>query len=153
MNRRTFLGSGVAWLAACRLGGEATVPPPSTPRLVSLTPAITETLGALGALDLVVGRSDWCDHPPEVAALPAVGSALTPNLEAIAGLQPSAILVDASNANQTDDLRAVARVEVLPWLTVSEVTAHHVDEGWQVVSTAPQTLDLLALQGGVVADL
>ena len=34
-----------------------------------------------------------------------------------------------------------------------EVAVHHIDDGWRIVSTSTQQVDLLQLQGGVVADL
>jgi iron complex transport system substrate-binding protein len=45
---------------------------PSRPRIVSMLPAATEIAAALGLVDALVGVSHECDHPPEVAALPAV---------------------------------------------------------------------------------
>lgn len=41
-------------------------------RIVSLLPAATEMLGALGAIDRLVGRSHECDHPPGVERVPAL---------------------------------------------------------------------------------
>ncbi len=41
-------------------------------RIVSLLPAATEMLGAIGALELLVGRSHECDHPPDVARVAAL---------------------------------------------------------------------------------
>lgn len=41
-------------------------------RIVSLLPAATEMVVALGAVDQLVGRSHACDHPWEVRPLPAV---------------------------------------------------------------------------------
>jgi len=41
-------------------------------RVVSLLPAATEIVAALGALDQLVGVSHECDHPPEVSAKPRV---------------------------------------------------------------------------------
>jgi iron complex transport system substrate-binding protein len=55
--------------------------------------------------------------------LPAVGSSLTPAFERIAALRPTHILLDASAGNQVEALRALAPVEVLPWLTVDEVVS------------------------------
>jgi len=104
------------------LGCSAKAPePPPTPRLVSLTPAITETVFALGAGDLLVGRSDWCSIPAQASVLPGMGSSLTPNLEAIALAHPSGILVDASLGTKPDDLKAISTVHSFPWLTVEQV--------------------------------
>lgn len=41
-------------------------------RVVSLLPAATELLGAIGAADLLVGRSHECDYPPEIHSVPAL---------------------------------------------------------------------------------
>jgi iron complex transport system substrate-binding protein len=41
-------------------------------RIVSLLPAATEIVAALGGIDLLVGVSHECDHPPEVRRLPRV---------------------------------------------------------------------------------
>jgi iron complex transport system substrate-binding protein len=60
-------------------------------RVVSLGPATTEVLFALGAGDSVVGRSKYCDWPPEVAKVPAVGG-LEPDTEAILTLRPDLVI-------------------------------------------------------------
>ena len=41
-------------------------------RVVSLIASATEIICALGARDLLVGRSHECDFPPEVTRLPAL---------------------------------------------------------------------------------
>ena len=43
-----------------------------THRVVSLLPAATEIVAALGALDDLVGVSHECDYPPAVQRLPRV---------------------------------------------------------------------------------
>lgn len=91
--------------------------------LLSLSPAITETVALLGGADRLLGRSDWCNEPAAIRSLPAFGTSLTPALERIAAVRPARILIDGSVANQRDALRAIAPVEEFPWLTVTEVEA------------------------------
>jgi iron complex transport system substrate-binding protein len=43
-----------------------------TVRIVSLVPSATELVAELGLADLLVGRSEECDWPPEVRELPVV---------------------------------------------------------------------------------
>jgi len=42
------------------------------PRVVSLIASATEIVAAIGAADMLVGRSHECDFPPDVARLPAL---------------------------------------------------------------------------------
>jgi iron complex transport system substrate-binding protein len=62
-----------------------------THRVVSLSPSTTETLAAIGARGNLVGRSRYCDYPPDVAELPAVGGFVDPNFEAIVALRPDLV--------------------------------------------------------------
>ena len=50
-------------------------PPRPTPRIVSLLPAATEIVAALGLEANLVGRSHECDEPAGVASLPALTAA------------------------------------------------------------------------------
>lgn len=53
---------------------DATRGAPGGTRVLSLLPAATEIVAALGALDRLVGVTHECDHPPEVGRLPRVTS-------------------------------------------------------------------------------
>lgn len=64
-------------------------------RFVSLAPSVTETFYALGAGNLLVGRSDADNFPAEALKLPAVASYGTVNLEAIHGIKAE-LAVDAN---------------------------------------------------------
>jgi iron complex transport system substrate-binding protein len=79
----------VAFIALCPCPARSAA---SAPRIVSLSPSVTETLFALGAGAEVVGVSQYCDYPPAVLPLPRVGSFLTPNIEAIVGLRPTLVI-------------------------------------------------------------
>jgi iron complex transport system substrate-binding protein len=77
-------------------------------RVVSLSPSTTETIAILGALPTLVGRSRYCDYPPEVASLPEVGGYVDPNLEAIVALKPDLVVGARGPAGRRidDTLRA-----------------------------------------------
>jgi len=70
-------------------------------RIVSLSPAMTELLFALGAGDRLVGRTTWCDYPPEARAIPSVGDGLNPNIEAVAARQPDLVVLYRSALTET----------------------------------------------------
>ncbi len=61
-------------------------------RVVSISPSMTEAVFAIGAGSLLVGRSRFCDYPPEVVRLPAVGGFSDPSLEAIVALRPTLVV-------------------------------------------------------------
>ncbi len=77
-----------------------TVPAPAR-RIVSLSPAVTELVFALGAGDRLVGRTRWCDYPPSARAVPSVGDGLNPNVEAVAARQPDLVVLYPSALNAT----------------------------------------------------
>ncbi len=67
--------------------------------IVSLAPSITEILFAIGAQDLVVGRTLYCDYPLEVQNIRSVGTLYEPDLEGILDLAPEAVIA-ATHMNE-----------------------------------------------------
>jgi iron complex transport system substrate-binding protein len=90
-------------------------------RSVSLSPAITETLAALGADTELVGVSDYCIFPNRITRLPRVGSGFTPRFESIMALSPTVVFVEAVNATNVEQLARVVHIEAMPWLTLDQV--------------------------------
>ena len=78
---------------------------PRPPRIVSLVPALTEILFAIGAGPQVVAVSSFDDDPPEVAALPRVGALLDPDTERIFALRPDVVLIYGSQLELDGQLR------------------------------------------------
>lgn len=68
-------------------------------RIVSLIPATTEMLFALGADSQVAGRSAWDDYPAAALEIPSAGNGIQPNLEAVLGLRPDLVILYHSTAN------------------------------------------------------
>ena len=62
-------------------------------RMVSTSPAITESIFDLGLGNLLVGVSDYCQYPGEVKSLTRIGSSLTPNYEGILKLKPDLVFI------------------------------------------------------------
>ncbi len=87
-------------------GVRTTLARPAT-RIVSLIPAATELLFALGLGDRLVGRTRWCDFPAAAAQVVSVGDGLAPNVEAIAAREPDLVVAyqSASNAQAVAQLR------------------------------------------------
>jgi len=90
VRRRQLLTGTLAVIAGCR--GRPQPRDGQVRRIVSLTPNTTETVFAIGAGDRLVGRSRFCDFPPEVRALPAVGGYVDPSFEAILALEPDLVV-------------------------------------------------------------
>lgn len=111
-----FVGPGVAWSASAAScsAGAAKLPSAqaqayrgvevkddlgrtfrfdaSPRRIVSLSPAYTETLFALGAGDRVVGVDDYSDYPPQAASRAKVGGGHSASLERIVTLEPDLVV-------------------------------------------------------------
>jgi iron complex transport system substrate-binding protein len=65
----------------------------SPPRIISLSPHITELLFAAGAGRHVVGVDDLSDYPPAVAGIARVGEPATLDIEALLKLKPTLIVL------------------------------------------------------------
>lgn len=107
-------GFALAALAAVLLGSGCSVESraasavegASLQRVVSLAPSITEILFAIGAGDLLVGRSEYCLFPESACEIENVGRLDQPNLEEIVALKPDLVL-----ASGLTPLTVVGRIE------------------------------------------
>lgn len=63
-------------------------------RIISMIPSQTETVCALNACEKLIAVDDFSNYPPEVNDLPKLGSAFSPNLEALVALEPDLVLVE-----------------------------------------------------------
>jgi iron complex transport system substrate-binding protein len=73
-------------------------------RIVSLIPAVTEILFAIGAGPQVVAVSSFDDYPPEAKKLPRVGALLDPDLERILSLRPDFVVLYGSQQDLAQQL-------------------------------------------------
>ncbi len=61
-------------------------------RIVSISPSASETVFALGRGAELVGRSTYCDEPPDVKRVAEVGGFADPSLERIVALSPTLVV-------------------------------------------------------------
>jgi iron complex transport system substrate-binding protein len=104
-----------------QVGRTVTLETTDPQRIVSLAPANTEILFALGLGDKVVGVTDYSDYPPEATLKPNVGRYDTPNIEQILAADPDLILADS-----------IHKAEIIPQLE---------SHGLTVVAIAPATFE------------
>lgn len=135
-DRRFLFALPGALLIACRSGAVAPQGPvliddagdtvrlaAPARRIVSLSPATTELLFALGAGDRIVGRTRWCDFPAAALTVPSVGDGLPPNVEAVLSRHPDLVLLYRSprNAEALGQLRAAG-------IPVAELAIDHLGD-------------------------
>jgi ABC-type Fe3+-hydroxamate transport system substrate-binding protein len=125
VKRRALLHTAVCSVAWAALGCEKSTSSTrgAGRRLVSLSPAVTETLFAIGAGPELVGVSDFCNYPEAAKKLPRVGTALTPGYEAIVRLAPTLILCEAAASAPRRELTALGVTKFIPWLSLEDIVA------------------------------
>jgi ABC-type Fe3+-hydroxamate transport system substrate-binding protein len=106
-------------------------------RIVSLNPATTELLFALGAGSRLVGRSQFDLWPDSATLVPDVGMGLQPNVEVVLGTHPDLVILYASQDNRP----AVARFRAAGVSTLALRTDH--------ISDFRRTVELL---GSILKD-
>lgn len=116
--------------------GVAVLLPQSPKRIVSVLPALSETVCALGACDRLVGVDRYSNHPASLRALPQVGGGIDPNIEAIVALRPDVVL----------SARATRGVQRLESLGIAVIALEHqrladVQRVWQQLAHLLQVSD------------
>jgi iron complex transport system substrate-binding protein len=93
-------------------------------RLISLVPAVTEMLFALGLGERMVGVSSFDRFPPEVERVPKVGALLDPDVERILSLRPDLVFIYRSQVDLEKQLGR-ARIPVFTYAHagLADVTA------------------------------
>jgi iron complex transport system substrate-binding protein len=78
-------------------------------RVISLIPATTEMIFAIGAGSRLVAVSSFDQYPPEAAKLPRVGALLDPDTERILSLRPDLVILYGT---QTELKRSLDRASI-----------------------------------------
>jgi iron complex transport system substrate-binding protein len=74
-------------------------------RIISLSPATTEILFALGLGDRIAGVTSFCDHPAEARSKTRIGGMSNPSLEAVVSLKPDIVVLTTDGNPQEAEAR------------------------------------------------
>ncbi|MEX1023890.1 MAG: helical backbone metal receptor [Planctomycetota bacterium] len=77
-------------------------------RVVSLCPSLTELVALLGRAEALVGRTRFCIHPAELAAVEVVGGTKDPDTARIIELAPDVVLLNEEENRREDHAALVA---------------------------------------------
>jgi len=86
-------------------------------RIISLTPANTEIVFALGLADNLFGVTEYCEYPPEAQEKEIVGDFASPSIEKVIELEPDLVLASTMHQEQVYRLEEleIAVLVVEPW--------------------------------------
>lgn len=110
--------------------GRKVILPPSPKRIISICPAITETLFSLGLDKKMVGRTKYCIFPKgTVDQVPIVGGTKEVHLERVRELQPD--LIFAEKEENTEEM--VMELEKVAPVFVLEVKS--IQDAYRLITT------------------
>jgi iron complex transport system substrate-binding protein len=116
-------------------------------RILSVAPANTELVFALGLGKSLVGRSDFDDYPAEVKDIPSVGGFFPPDYEKIIATKPDLVLLAAGSDEARDKLAGEYK------LNVYVVDPKTFDELYNGVTKLGQVLNAQEAAEKVVTDM
>src|SRR3954469_18431839 len=119
---RSFVVISVLFVTSLTAAGSPVQSAQLPKRIISLIPAVTEMLFAIGAGDQVAAVSSFDRYPPAVSKLQRVGALLDPDVERILSLHPDLVVIYASQSNLREQLeRAKVPVYVYSHAALADV--------------------------------
>ena len=115
-------------------------------RVVSLNPATTDLIFALGAGNRLVGRTHWDVYPPEAVKVPDLGSGIRPNVEAVLGARPDLVILYASKDN-----KAAASALRTAGVNTLSLKIDHIQDFYRAAKTIGRLLGDSA-RGAIISD-
>ena len=121
--------------------------------IVSLTPANTEILFALGAGERVVATDDGSDYPEEAAALPDVATFSSVDVEKVIALQPDIVIAGGLGFTPANSITRLRDLDV-PVLVVYAPSVDGVYKDIELIGAATGTSEAAtALVADMKADM
>jgi iron complex transport system substrate-binding protein len=121
--------------------------------IVSLTPANTEILFALGAGDRVVATDDGTDYPEAAAALPDVATFSSVDIEQVVKLEPDLVLAGGLGFTPADAITQLRSLDI-PVLVVYAPSVDGVYKDIELIGAATGTSEAaVALTSGMRSEI
>jgi iron complex transport system substrate-binding protein len=111
--------------------------------IVSLTPATTEILFALGAGDRVVATDDGSDAPDEAVALPDVATFSSVDVEKVVALAPDLVVAGGLGFTPSDSIAQLRALDV-PVIVVYAASVDGVFKDIELIGAATGTTEVAA---------
>lgn len=105
-------------------------------RIISLSPAVTETIFLLGQEKRLVGATEYCNYPPAAKKIPRVGGYAEPSIERIISLKPDLIISTDLKIHPT-----YARLKKLR-LNLRDIETHNVANTMNMIRTVGALLSV-----------
>lgn len=122
-------------------------------KIVSLTPATTEILFALGVGDRVVATDDGSDYPDAAVALPDVATFATVDVEKVVALEPDLVVAGGLGFTSGDAITQLRGLDV-PVIVVYAPSVEGVYKDIELIGTATGTIDAaMALTADMRAEI
>ena len=87
--------------------------PKDSQGIVVTSPEVAETIAKLGGIDLIIGRTQYCDYPQEMHAIESVGDFSSLDIERVISLKPSIIFTAAFEQQDFFDKLKPFGIEVI----------------------------------------
>lgn len=109
----------LALAAACRDGAQRAALDAGEPRIISLSPSLTEVLLALGARERIVGIDRFSRDLPGCQGIPSLGGLFAPDLERTLELRPTLVV----------GVRSESQAGFFAQLRARGIAVHEIDTG------------------------
>jgi iron complex transport system substrate-binding protein len=107
-------------------------------KIVSLTPATTEILFALGAGDRVIATDDGSDYPEEAASLPDIATFASVDVEKVVALEPDLVVAGGLGFTPADAITRLRDLH-LPVVVVYAASVDGVSDDIELLGSATGT--------------
>lgn len=97
-------------------------------KIVSLAPSMTEILFAIGAGDMLVGRTKYCTYPAEASKIKSIGTLYEPDIESILALKPELVL--AATHMNADVMKMLDKANIL---TATQKSPEKIDQIYTLI--------------------